>query len=311
MRNQPLGKLLIKSSDGAERTVIINSGQSLKIGRESDCDIVVAEPGVSRHHSTISASNNGVVVSDNGSTNGTFVNGDKLTTLHDIQTSDIIDIGGTKITLKLESSNSIGALSNQTSSRAMTAQLTPLSVTVLVTSVPNFSEMQKNLPRVDLDKMLNAWIASVKKIVESFNGQVDKVLGHRIVVVWKSKEAKLYALQAVKCAIKLRALGNNQTIKSAWEYEDAYPWTNTVVLGSGMGLQGMLGSNEGGSNFTVLGDPVNLAFKLEELVGKLGQDLIIEESTAELIKGEFKLEKVIKVKIKGSDQQLDIFTISK
>ena len=63
-----------------------------KIGRAVDCDIVVDNLGVSRHHCTIVKEDNKWVLVDGGSNNGTFVNGAKISR-HALQNSDRIVLG--------------------------------------------------------------------------------------------------------------------------------------------------------------------------------------------------------------------------
>lgn len=64
----------------------------LKIGRAVDCDIVVDNLGVSRHHCTIVKEDNNWVVVDGGSNNGTFVNGAKINR-HALQNNDRVVLG--------------------------------------------------------------------------------------------------------------------------------------------------------------------------------------------------------------------------
>lgn len=66
------------------------------IGRESDCDVTILDPSVSRHHAEILHSDTGWLVHDTGSTNGTSVNG-SMTTKARIYDGDTIDVGKTKL----------------------------------------------------------------------------------------------------------------------------------------------------------------------------------------------------------------------
>ena len=66
------------------------------IGRGSQADIQVIDEGISRRHASIRLSGDGVVVSDLGSTNGTFLNGEKVAT-HALRDGDKIQVGSTTI----------------------------------------------------------------------------------------------------------------------------------------------------------------------------------------------------------------------
>lgn len=66
------------------------------IGRGSDCDIVIDDPGISRHHLEIDITKNGVIARDLGSTNGTYVEG-HLVPAATLINGNTITIGRTRI----------------------------------------------------------------------------------------------------------------------------------------------------------------------------------------------------------------------
>lgn len=101
----------LKQSDPGRRpgTIVMPSGDRIEladdtqtIGRLPDCTVVVSDSNVSRHHSRISRSGSGFVIADLNSTNGTFVNGEKLTADHRLDDGDIITIGS--VNLRFEAS---------------------------------------------------------------------------------------------------------------------------------------------------------------------------------------------------------------
>lgn len=67
--------LLITSSDGRHSSHRLESGQRVSIGRSGSNDIVLRDPALSRHHAELAPQADGWVVNDNGSRNGTFVDG--------------------------------------------------------------------------------------------------------------------------------------------------------------------------------------------------------------------------------------------
>ena len=52
--------------------------REITIGRGQDNDITINDASVSRHHATIIQSSSGIVINDNGSSNGTFINGNRI-----------------------------------------------------------------------------------------------------------------------------------------------------------------------------------------------------------------------------------------
>jgi predicted component of type VI protein secretion system len=75
-------------SQGAEHAV----EQGTTIGREG-CDITLGDPDVSRRHAEIQVSNGDILISDLGSTNGTFVNGERIDQPRSLRDGDEVRIG--------------------------------------------------------------------------------------------------------------------------------------------------------------------------------------------------------------------------
>jgi pSer/pThr/pTyr-binding forkhead associated (FHA) protein len=68
------------------------SPDGLTIGRDPDCAIVLDSPEVSRHHATVAAATGGFVITDE-STNGVFVNGERVAQSHRLADGDVIRVG--------------------------------------------------------------------------------------------------------------------------------------------------------------------------------------------------------------------------
>ncbi len=75
------------------------------LGRDITNDIVINDPEVSRHHCRLTQGGGGYTVEDLGSTNGTFVNGQRLTGARPLQPGDMLGLGET-VTLAYESAAS-------------------------------------------------------------------------------------------------------------------------------------------------------------------------------------------------------------
>jgi len=67
--------------------------KQLTIGRSKDNDITIDDASVSRHHATIIQTESGIIISDNGSSNGTFVNGNRIHGEKALSTNDILKLG--------------------------------------------------------------------------------------------------------------------------------------------------------------------------------------------------------------------------
>jgi hypothetical protein len=89
---------------GAPATIVLPSGQrlavtaqALTIGRLPECTVVLNDPNVSRRHAEVRRGLHGTTVVDLGSTNGTKVNGQRITAEHTLAAGDIITVGNTHL----------------------------------------------------------------------------------------------------------------------------------------------------------------------------------------------------------------------
>lgn len=91
------GEVRIQAVDGSFRTATVRPGTN-SIGRTTDCAIRIDDPKISGHHADLNVSENGYVLTDLNSRNGTFVNGERITQKN-IFKGDQITIGETTISL--------------------------------------------------------------------------------------------------------------------------------------------------------------------------------------------------------------------
>src|SRR5258708_4058706 len=66
-------------STSGEQTIDIKPGTQMVVGRAVNSDVPIYDPTISRQHAQLSVQNGGILVKDLGSSNGTFLNGSKIT----------------------------------------------------------------------------------------------------------------------------------------------------------------------------------------------------------------------------------------
>src|SRR5271155_929745 len=72
----------------------------VKIGREPDNDIVISDSSVSRHHATVSVGPTAAVLTDNGSSNGTYVANQRVSTARVLNEGDRVRFGNVEYTFR-------------------------------------------------------------------------------------------------------------------------------------------------------------------------------------------------------------------
>jgi len=80
--------------------VYLIEGSLATIGRNEENEIFLVDPSVSRNHATLKIEASGVTVNDLGSTNGTHVNGERITTPRQVASGDTIAFGNTQMRLE-------------------------------------------------------------------------------------------------------------------------------------------------------------------------------------------------------------------
>jgi pSer/pThr/pTyr-binding forkhead associated (FHA) protein len=94
---QDMPMLIVYEGDMAGQRWLIDQDKMV-IGRGTDCDITIPKRQISRHHAQIERDDQGYLLRDLGSKNGTFVNGDRLSDKHRLHSGDRISASCVAIT---------------------------------------------------------------------------------------------------------------------------------------------------------------------------------------------------------------------
>jgi len=156
--------------------------------------------------------------------------------------------------------------------------------TVLFSDLRGFTAMAEQMAPVDVVATLNEYFSMMAEWVRACGGFVDKFVGDAMLVVFGLFDASdgggnRAAADAIRCGLgmqsRLAALNGQRQAVGQW------PLAISVGVDSGEVLAGTIGA-EDRLEFTVIGDTVNVAARLQE-VGKLrGTTLLVSESTYQL-----------------------------
>jgi class 3 adenylate cyclase len=307
-----VASLRVRSQDG-EKTFVLREGENLTVGRDSSNDICPADAGMSRTHAVFSASSSGVILSDRGSTNGTFVNGEPVISMVELADGDIVDIGATKIEIKLQAAAGLSRAQPGSSaeSRSRTAQLKSMSVSILVATIADYEKLVGKVPIELVSRTHLSWNQQLCSLVERLGGKVDKLVHDSAICYWLGDDARRTARQACAAMMQLRALAKEFSQHPEWISLSSVPWAVTLVVSSGQALKAAVGPGTSGqaTDLVILGDPTRVALKLEELVGRLGVDVIMCQNTADLVGGQIQVQRVIQVKLQAG-RSLPVYSLA-
>jgi adenylate cyclase len=304
------------ATPGVEREPIpLYEGDTVRVGRVASNEIALVDNLVSRFHAVFNGSASGIVVSDLSSLNGTFLNGRRISTPVTVRPGDVISIGSTRITVEAgtikkgdadEDTPSLAAMM-----RTMTDPMKEVVVTILVADVCSFTKFSEELPPAKVASMLQLWFNHVSETVDEYGGEVDKYIGDCVMALWRGSRAdeQSLATRAAEAALAILERTGALSAGGDWAYHESNPWRCRISLNSGEALQATLGSSRT-RDFTVLGDTVNVAFRLNDLAGKLDQDIVLSAETARLIQSMFDLKPLGRSPIEGRSGTVEIFSIN-
>jgi adenylate cyclase len=178
-------------------------------------------------------------------------------------------------------------------------------LSVLFSDVRGFTTISEALSPEDLSHYINEYLTNMSLVIrEKHRGTLDKYIGDAIMAFWGAPVADArHAQNSV-----LAALGMQQEAKSLNEKFKARGWP-TFKIGIGVN-SGVMRVGDMGSKirkaYTVMGDAVNIASRLEGITKQYGADIIIGEGTRKLITG-FVLREVDRVRVKGKDEPVIIY----
>ena len=172
---------------------------------------------------------------------------------------------------------------------------------LLYIGIPDFSKVMKNLGDYEVFELLKKHTAVLAGIIMDEGGEVDKIIGEKMLAVFRvNKNASKTALAAYKAA------------KQMLELERANKLSFSISIGLNYGnvINGFLGVGNK-RDFTVIGDPVNVAARIESLAESLEHSrCVISETFYKLITGSVKVRAYGEVELKGKSQPMKVYQLS-
>ena len=178
-------------------------------------------------------------------------------------------------------------------------------LSVLFSDVRGFTTISESLTPEDLSHYINEYLTRMSLVIrERHRGTLDKYIGDAVMAFWGAPVAdRQHARNAVLAALDMQkeAVDLNEKFK-------AKGWP-TFAIGIGVN-SGVVRVGDMGSQirkaYTVMGDAVNTASRLEGITKQYGADIIIGEGTKKLIAG-FICREVDRVRVKGKDEPVAIY----
>ncbi|KJR98831.1 MAG: hypothetical protein VR65_18630 [Desulfobulbaceae bacterium BRH_c16a] len=177
-------------------------------------------------------------------------------------------------------------------------------VTVLFCDIRNFTTLSEITPVAELGQFLNTYFSLMTDIIIKHNGMVDKYIGDAIMAIWGTPlDDKDHAANAVRAALEMISTigGHREQLKLAGQ---------TIDIGIGINTGNVSAGNFGSSkrfDYTVLGDNVNLASRIEGLTKFYRMKVLISEFTRNKLPADYCSRFIDSVMVKGRNTPVDLF----
>jgi adenylate cyclase len=181
------------------------------------------------------------------------------------------------------------------------------SAAIFFSDVRGFTAMSEKMEPEALVKILNRYMSRMVSVILAHGGIVDKYVGDAIMAVWGVPLGKDDDCErAMRACLEMRkALAElNQELKS-----EGYP-ALTIGMGLNYGplISGNIGSEER-MEYTVIGDTVNTASRIESLTKEMGTDLLVSKEILEQVSGKFIVKEADSVHVKGKKESLVTYKV--
>lgn len=179
--------------------------------------------------------------------------------------------------------------------------------TVLFSDIRNFTRLTRELGALQVINLLNKYLETMACAIEGHNGVLHKFMGDAIMAVFGLPVARKFdAKNAVQCGLQMIEVLEELSKNSAFD--------NKLHIGigisSGSVVSGIIGSKNR-SEYTVIGDAVNLASRLENETKKFKVDILICEDTYNFVSPHFHCREIDTVSLKGINDPVKIYTVIK
>lgn len=180
-------------------------------------------------------------------------------------------------------------------------------MSVYFSDIAGFTTISEQLSARQLVSLLNEYLTEMTDLVLAHGGIVDKYIGDAVMAFWGAPlDAPDHAERAVSCAIAMR--NRCDELRATWKERYGHEVYARAGINSGVAVVGNMGSRHK-YNYTVMGDIVNLASRLEGANKPYGTFLMISEATLRKLGGAVLARELDLLAVKGKTQPVKVYEV--
>jgi adenylate cyclase len=181
------------------------------------------------------------------------------------------------------------------------------NITIFFSDIRGFTPISEKLKPEELVHLLNEYLTEMTSIILKNQGVIDKYMGDAIMAFWGAPlDQPDHAARACSCSLEM--MDRIKELQKKWKKEGIPSFDIGIGLNSGDAIVGNMGSDSR-FDYTVMGDTVNLASRLEGLNKTYNTNIIVSENTYKIVKNEFDTKKLDTVKVKGKEKSVVIYEL--
>jgi adenylate cyclase len=180
-------------------------------------------------------------------------------------------------------------------------------LTIYFSDIVSFTSISESMPPKKLVVHLGEYLSEMSNIIQENNGTVDKYIGDAVMAFWNApRRVPNHAYLACRSALQNK--NRLRELRNKWDADNLPPFRARIGLNTGDVVVGNMGS-EARLNYTVIGDAVNLASRLEAICKMYGVEIVISEFTYALVKDKMVARLLDCVSVKGKKQGVSIYEL--
>ena len=180
-------------------------------------------------------------------------------------------------------------------------------VTVLFTDVTNFTGIAEAADPDSLMRQASRHFTALTRVFLAEGGTVDKYIGDSVMVFWNAPHLQFDHVERA-CRAALSAKAASDALNTQFEAEGLPAFAVRFGIHSGEAVVGNVGSDER-MNYTVLGNSVNLAARLEGLNKEYGTTILVSDAVHERVEHRFRFQPIASVIAKGMTTETRVYEL--
>jgi adenylate cyclase len=180
-------------------------------------------------------------------------------------------------------------------------------LTILFSDIANFTSISEHLAPEVLVQDLCEYFNVISRTILAERGTLDKYIGDSVMAFWGAPvEVDEHVYHA--CMAAVTAQDRLGSLFRQWESKGKTRFATRIGIHTAEVVAGNMGYEER-LNYTVIGDGVNLASRLEGLNKFYGTSTLVSHTTQELVRDRFEFRRVDRVAVKGKTEGVDVFEL--